>query len=266
MQEAEPISPAEQKPFGPRVAVLGCEINALSLEQTIAAVAAIVSRGVPVQHCVVNAAKLVAMRDDPELRRIVLECPIVNADGQAVVWAARLLGVRLPERVAGIDLFYALLEWAADAGHPVFFLGATDQVLRQAIARAIDCFPALIVAGSQHGFFTAADEDAVVAHIRASGADLLFVGMPSPRKEYWLARRLGRLGVPFAMGVGGSFDVLAGKVRRAPNWMQRLGLEWFFRFAQEPGRMWRRYLVGNMRFAFMVQQEWKSKRRHQGPW
>jgi N-acetylglucosaminyldiphosphoundecaprenol N-acetyl-beta-D-mannosaminyltransferase len=261
MQEEERISSADQETFGPRVALLGCEINALSLDQTIDAVAAIVRRGVPVQHCVVNAAKLVAMRDDPELRRIVLECPVVNADGQAVVWAARLLGAPLPERVAGIDLFYALLKWAADAGHPVYFLGATDQVLRQAIARAIYRFPGLIVAGSQHGFFTAADEDAVVDRIRASGARLLFVGMPSPRKEYWLARRLGQLRVPFAMGVGGSFDVLAEKVSRAPDWMQRLGLEWLHRFAQEPRRMWRRYLVGNMRFVLMVQQERKSRKR-----
>jgi len=261
MDGAERSSRVEEAAFGARVALLGCEINVLSLEQTVAAVATIVRRGVPVQHCVVNAAKLVAMCDDPELRRIVLDCPIVNADGQAVVWAARILGTPLPERVAGIDLFHALLQWAADAGHPVYFLGATAEVLRQAVARAIERFPALIVAGSQHGYFSAADEDAVVSHIHGSGAQLLFVGMPSPRKEYWLARNLSRLGVPFAMGVGGSFDVLAGKVRRAPKWMQKLGLEWFYRFAQEPRRLWRRYLVGNARFARMVWQERRRRRR-----
>lgn len=261
MHGGEQSSRAEDAAFGARVAMLGCEINALSLEQTVAAVATIVRRGVPVQHCVVNAAKLVAMRDDPELRRIVLECPIVNADGQAVVWAARMLGTPLPERVAGIDLFYALLDWAAHARHSVYFLGATDEVLRQAVSRAVERFPELIVAGSQHGYFSAADEDSVVDHVRSSNAQLLFVGMPSPRKEYWLARNLRRLGVPFTMGVGGSFDVLAGRVRRAPDWMQKLGLEWLFRFVQEPRRLWRRYLVGNGRFTLMVWQERQRGRR-----
>lgn len=119
MGGAERRSRVAAAAFGARVALFGCEINALSLEQTVTLAATIVRCGIPVRHCVVNAAKMVAMRDDPELRRIVLECPIVNADGQAVVWAARLLGTPLPERVAGIDLFHALRQWAADAGHPV---------------------------------------------------------------------------------------------------------------------------------------------------
>jgi len=261
MEAAKRDSRSGQTTFGPRVTLLGCEVNVLSLEQSVEAVASIVQRGVSMQHCVVNAAKLVAMRDDPELRRIVLDCPIVNADGQAVVWAARLLGTPLPERVAGIDLLHALLEWAAREGHPVYFLGATAEVLRQAVAHACARFPGLIVAGSHDGYFSTADEEAVVAGIHDSGVDLLFVGMPSPRKEYWLSGNLARLGVPFAMGVGGSFDVLAGKVRRAPKWMQKLGLEWFYRFAQEPRRLWRRYLVGNARFACMVWQERRRRRR-----
>lgn len=261
MHGADQSSRAEDAAFGARVAMLGCEINALSLEQTVTVAATIVRCGIPVQHCVVNAAKMVAMRDDPELRRIVLECPIVNADGQAVVWAARLLGTPLPERVAGIDLFHALLQWAADARHPVYFLGATADVLREAVARATERFPGLVVAGSRDGYFSVADDDAVVKAIHNSGAELLFVGMPSPRKEYWLARNLPRLGVSFAMGVGGSFDVLSGKIRRAPSWMQKLGLEWFYRFAQEPRRLWRRYLVGNARFARMVWEERRHRRR-----
>ncbi|MGO8683256.1 MAG: WecB/TagA/CpsF family glycosyltransferase, partial [Thermoleophilia bacterium] len=206
--------------LGKRKTILGCEINALSLEQTVKAVAEIVACGKPVQHCVVNAAKLVAMRDDPELQEIVRSCPLVNADGQAVVWAARFLGRPLPERVAGIDLFQALLTWAAAANHSVFFLGATEEVLDLAVAHTLERLPNLIVAGAHDGYFNGAAEDEVMTRIRDSGAELLFVGMPSPRKEYWLARTLPALGVTFAMGVGGSFDVIAGKVHRAPRWVQ----------------------------------------------
>jgi N-acetylglucosaminyldiphosphoundecaprenol N-acetyl-beta-D-mannosaminyltransferase len=255
------VEPTGGSLFGPRVELLGCWINVLDLEQTVQAVDRIVQQGMPVQHCVVNAAKLVRMRDDPKLRQIVLDCPIVNADGQAVVWAARILGAPLPERVAGIDLFLALLEWAAGAGHPVYFLGATAEVLESAVAQALRRTPSLVVAGTQHGYFSADDEDEIVRRIHDSGARLLFVGMPSPRKEYWLAQNLAGLGVPFAMGVGGSLDVLAGKVQRAPRWMQRLGLEWFYRLAQEPRRLWRRYLVGNARFAHLVWREYRRRRR-----
>jgi N-acetylglucosaminyldiphosphoundecaprenol N-acetyl-beta-D-mannosaminyltransferase len=230
---------------------MGVTIDALTLRQTIAEVDGIIAAGEPVQHCSVNASKVVLMHKDPELLGIVRGCGLVSADGQAVVWAARVLGHPLPERVAGVDLFEALLAHAAAMGYSVFLLGATRQVVEAAAARARREHPGLTVVGAHDGFWGDDDSD-VVRAVCESAADILFVAMPSPRKEYWLAERLGDLGVPFAMGVGGSFDVYAGQVDRAPRWMQRAGLEWLFRFAQEPARMWRRYLIGNAEFMLLV--------------
>ncbi len=238
------------------VRLFDCDVHALTMADTLAEVDRLVARGTPSQHCVVNAAKAVAMADDERLREIVASCDLVNADGQAVVWASRLLGVPLPERVAGIDLFEALLARAARKGWAVYFLGARQHVVDAVVERARREHPALRIAGRHHGYLHAQhDTDEVVAQVRAAAPDILFVGMPSPKKEYWLAENLERLGVPFCMGVGGSFDVYAGKTRRAPKWMQDAGLEWLYRFAQEPRRMWKRYIIGNARFVCLVARE-----------
>jgi len=234
-----------------RVSVVGCDIDALTFDETLAAIDRLVRARRPVQHCAVNAGKIVLMHKQPRLLAIVRSCALVNADGQSVVWASRFLGRPLPERVAGVDLFQALLGRAADRGHAVYFLGATREVLDATVARACREHPALMVCGARDGYWEEGDED-VVAQVREAEPDMLFVAMPSPRKEYWLAENLERLAVPFAMGVGGSFDVYAGHVRRAPGWMQRAGLEWAFRLYQEPGRMWKRYLLGNLEFLLLV--------------
>jgi N-acetylglucosaminyldiphosphoundecaprenol N-acetyl-beta-D-mannosaminyltransferase len=145
-----------------------------------------------------------------------------------------------------------LIALCEQEGWPVYFLGAKDDVLADFAAETLRRHPRLIVAGKRNGYFRLEDEAAVSEAIRGSGAKLLLVGVSSPMKERFLARNLARLGPLLAMGVGGSFDVWAGKTTRAPVWMQRAGLEWFHRFAQEPRRMWRRYLVGNLRFSWIV--------------
>lgn len=234
-----------------RAIFLGVPVDLLTMEQTVARCASWIERGRAVQHVVVNAGKMVQIEDDPALREIVAACPLVSVDGQGVVLGARLLGIPVPERVAGIDLMERLLDLAARRGWPVYFLGATEEVSAAFARIAVARFPGLPVAGRHHGYF-AGREDEVVRSIAASGARLLFVAMSSPAKEVFLARHLAALGPVFAMGVGGSFDVWVGKTRRAPRWMQRAGLEWLHRFLQEPRRMWRRYLVGNVRFAALV--------------
>ncbi len=244
-----------------RVIVAGCPIDPLTFTETLAEVERLISARRPVQHCVVNASKAVMMHKDRELLRIVSSCALINADGQSVVWASRLLGHPVPERVAGIDLFEALLGLAEQRGYPVFFLGATHEVLAAAVARARREHPALQVSGAHDGYWPAGRSRDVVARIRAAEPAIMFVGMPSPRKEYWLAENLDALGVPFSMGVGGSFDVYAGAIRRAPVWMQRMGLEWAYRFIQEPRRMWKRYLVGNLEFVGLVFGAWRAARR-----
>lgn len=248
-----------------RVALFGCAIDTLTMDQTVAAIDRRIRAGAPTQHCVVNVSKVVLMRDDQRLREIVRSCAIVNADGQGIVWAARLLGVKLPERVAGIDLFVALLALADLRGYSLYLFGAQEEVVADVARIVREAAPGLTVAGSHSGYFRdAGDEAAMIVEIRALRPDILVVAMPSPRKEYWLDNNLEGLGVPFAMGVGGTFDVIAGRTRRAPLWMQRAGLEWSYRFAQEPRRLWRRYLLGNLRFAALVAAELRDNGHSRG--
>jgi len=185
----------------------------------------------------------------------------VTADGQAVVWASRLLGDPLPARVAGIDLMLELLALADRRGYRVFILGAHPGVLERAVGRLRERHPGLTIAGYRHGYFSAADEPDVAAQIREARPDLLFVAMSSPRKEYFLGRWGPHLDVPFSMGVGGAVDVIAGITRRAPRPLQRLGLEWAFRLAQEPRRLARRYVITNSAFVWLTARDAVHRRR-----
>lgn len=242
------------KPAAPRRAHLfGVGVDALTMEQTLDRIDKLRASDQPVQHVVLNASKVVEMTRDPELKRIISACPIVNADGMSVVVASRLLRQPLPERVAGIDLFLKLVERSAGDGARVYFLGATDEVLEKMLRRFREQYPGLQVAGYRNGYWD--DDAAVVEQVRRTEPDLLFLAIPSPRKEFWLGEHLAALGVPFASGVGGSFDVVAGKVSRAPIWVQRIGCEWVYRVVQEPRRMWKRYLIGNTRFVWLTIKE-----------
>lgn len=204
---------------------------------------------------VVNAAKIVNLRRDPLLRESLLECDLIVADGQSIVWASRLVGQPLPERVAGCDLFESLLNVAEQDGRSVFLLGAKPEVLQLLELRISERFPALRLAGSREGYFTEAQHREVAAQIRRSAADMLFLGITSPKKEIFLGTYGDTLGVPIMHGVGGSFDVLAGVTKRAPLRWQRMGLEWGYRTLQEPRRMWKRYLTTNTKFLFLLAKE-----------
>jgi N-acetylglucosaminyldiphosphoundecaprenol N-acetyl-beta-D-mannosaminyltransferase len=204
---------------------------------------------------VVNVDKLVKASRDPELRCIINGCALINADGMPVVWASRLLGKPLRERVAGIDLFEALMRRAGDKGWRVFLLGAREEVVRAVCDRYQRQYPRLAIAGYRNGYWSEQDEAAVVEQIQLSRADLLFVAISSPKKEQFLGRYQGAMRIPFAMGVGGTFDVAIGRVKRAPRWMQNAGLEWFYRFLQEPRRMFRRYIIDDMAFIWLLIKE-----------
>jgi N-acetylglucosaminyldiphosphoundecaprenol N-acetyl-beta-D-mannosaminyltransferase len=242
------------------VELLGCRIDALTMSETLDRVEQIIRQGEPAQHVVINVAKVVMMNRDDRLQGIIRNCALVNADGQAIVWVASILKKPLPERVAGIDLMIALLKLAETKRYTVYFLGAHEEVLARFLDTVSGQFPGLRIAGSRNGYFSEGESFDVVRQIRRAGPDILFVGISSPKKEYWLAENLTALNVPFVMGVGGSFDVLAGKVRRAPRWMQKAGLEWLYRVLQEPRRMWKRYLVGNTKFILLVIREYFKTR------
>ncbi|MGH3486763.1 MAG: WecB/TagA/CpsF family glycosyltransferase [Actinopolymorphaceae bacterium] len=236
-----------------RTHLCGIPVDALTMEESVATACALIRTGRPHQHVAINAAKVVAARHDPRLRRIIESCAIANADGQSVVWASRLLGSRMPERVTGIDFMLRMWEVAAERGFRVHLLGSEPETVRRTadVARA----RGVLVVGARDGYWTPEEEASVVAEVAATRPDLLFVGLPTPRKEEFLHRQLGALGAGLAIGVGGSFDVVAGNVSRAPLWMQRSGLEWLHRMVQEPRRLLGRYVLGNVEFVFLVARE-----------
>jgi len=237
------------------ITMMGCRIDNLSMEETLVRIEQFIRSGQPHQHVVVNVDKLVKASRDPDLRRIVNECALVNADGMPVVWASRLLGKPLKERVAGIDLFEALMRRAGEKNWRVFLLGAREEVVAAVADTYRRRYPDLAIAGWRNGYWTDEEEAQVAGQVRASGADLLFVAISSPKKEQFLGRWQAEMRIPFAMGVGGTFDVAIGLVRRAPRWMQRAGLEWFYRFLQEPRRMFRRYFIDDMAFIWLFIKE-----------
>jgi N-acetylglucosaminyldiphosphoundecaprenol N-acetyl-beta-D-mannosaminyltransferase len=253
--------PVLSTPAPDRARVLGVAIDRLDMDATVHRCAEIIESGGPAQHVAVNVAKIVKVRDDPRLRAIVEGCDLVSVDGQPVVWASRLLGDPLPERVTGIDLMFRLLGLAEERGYRVFVLGAKQDVLETAVARLAERYPRLAIAGFHHGYFADEESGPVREIVRAAEPHILLVAMSSPRKEYWLADHAAELGVPFSMGVGGSIDVVAGLTRRAPAFMQRHGLEWFYRFVQEPRRLGPRYLRTNARFGGLLVRELVSRRR-----
>jgi len=226
------------------------------MKQTIDKIEGFIKRKQLCQHVVVNVSKFVEMRNDPELKRIISECQIINADGMPLVWASRLLGKPLPERVAGVDLFQVLVRVCCEKGYRPFFFGAREWVVKDVVENFKKRHPGLDVAGYRNGYYSEVDEEKIALMIKESKADMLFVGFSSPMKEKFLNKWMPVMGVPFCMGVGGSFDIVAGKTERAPLWMQNYGLEWLYRIIQEPRRMWKRYAKTNPVFMWIVFREY----------
>ena len=230
----------------------GSEVDLLTMDETILSVEQIIERAVPTQHVVINVSKLMMMQRDPKLMEIINSCPVINADGQGIVWGARWMGIPVPERVAGIDLFIKLIERAAQKGYRLYFFGAEQVVVERVVEIFKGQYPSLQVAGWRNGYYKPEEEDEIVEQIRESRADILFVAMSSPMKEFFLKRNLSVMNVPFVMGVGGSFDVVAGKTKRAPLWMQKAGMEWLYRLLCEPSRMFKRYISSNFSFLWLL--------------
>jgi len=238
-----------------QVVLYGLRVDSLTMDQVIERCDEALRTRERLLIGVVNAAKVVALGKDATLRESLLDCDLMLADGQSVVWASRLLRRRLPERVTGIDLFERLLVHAEQQDRSVFLLGATDEVMARLQTNLRARFPRLRIAGARNGYFADSESSAVAEQIRSSGADMLFLGMSSPKKENFLADFGPSLDVPLQHGVGGSFDIFAGLTKRAPVSWQKLGLEWAYRLGQEPSRMWRRYLTTNTAFLIKTPQE-----------
>lgn len=235
---------------GTRIRFFDLPLDLLDMSGTVAAIEGAVEQGRPGAHLGLNAANLVTARDDRAFGDDLAAADLVTADGQSVVWGARMYGHAVPERVTGIDLMQALLDAARRHDWGVYLLGARADVVG-ALAERLTREGNRIV-GWRDGYFDLDDATEVASVVRETGATLLFVGMPSPAKERFIIGAARPAGVPYSIGVGGSFDVLSGELRRAPSWMQGAGLEWLFRLSQEPGRLLRRYAVTNTRYVALL--------------
>jgi N-acetylglucosaminyldiphosphoundecaprenol N-acetyl-beta-D-mannosaminyltransferase len=231
-----------------RINLFGLPVDVLTMEETIILIENSIDQNKPIHHVVVNAAKMVNAQKDVALRESIANCDIINADGQAVVWASRILKQPLPERVAGIDLMEELVKLAALKKYKIYFLGAKEEVVKKVVDKYSVEYGKKIIAGYRNGYFSKEDETVIANEIAQCKPDILFVAITSPKKEIFLNKYKDLIRAPFVMGVGGSFDVVSGLVKRAPTWMQQAGLEWLYRVYQEPRRMWKRYLITNSKF------------------
>jgi len=211
------------------------------------------------QVCVTNTYSVVVMQADREFKRANNLSSLVVADGMPIVWLSHMYKNPIPRRIAGADLLDAVSNAANERGYTFFFLGASEKILKRIVTNLGKKYPRLQIAGTYappfKEVFTEEDNREMIEKINAVHPDVLWVGLSAPKQEKWIFHNLGRLKVGAAIGVGAVFDFIAGTVKRAPVWMQRMGLEWLWRFFQEPTRLWRRYIIGNTVFLFLVLKE-----------
>lgn len=239
-----------------KIKLLGAGIDGLSLEQYADRIGEFIANGAPRLIITLNPEMLYQAQREPELLKLIGRADLVTPDGVGIVWACRVMGEPVSERVTGIDLMQKLLERAGEKGWRVFFLGSAPGVAEEAARNAQKSHPGINVVGTHHGYFKPGDEPNIIKIIKSAGPHLLFVALGAPRQEQWIDKYREILGVPVAMGVGGSLDVLAGRVARAPLWMRKIHLEWLGRLVRQPSR-WRRMMI-LPKFAFMVLR--KAKR------
>lgn len=235
-----------------RIKLLNSYVDNLTMSESLNKIELTIKKKIPTQHVVINANKINLMEKDPKLATIVNDSPLINADGFSILLAGKLLGKPIVERVTGIDLFMELLVLCEEKGYRPYFFGATQEVIEELLKIIREDYPNIEIAGFRNGYFEESNSLKIVQEINKTKADILFVAISSPKKEYWIHKYLKELGIPFVMGVGGSFDVLVGKTKRAPVIWQKSGMEWAYRFIQEPKRMAKRYLIGNSIFLFHI--------------
>ena len=244
-----------------RIQILGITIDPLTMKETVDAVEQYVLKKHPLHLMGVNADKINQCHEDEKIKKIVNESGIINADGASVVLASKFLGAPVPERVAGIDLMQNLLELSNKKGYSVYFFGAKEEILQDMLKIFEERYPALNVVGYRNGYFSPEDEKHIQEDIKEKKPDFVFVGITSPKKEYIIQSFMDNGINAVFMGVGGSFDVLSGHIKRAPLWMQNAHLEWLFRVANEPKRLFKRYFVGNATFIKRVLDEKRKSKK-----
>lgn len=232
--------------------ILGVRVDALTYEMLLQSIERFIGEGTPRQVVTVNPEFVMKAQGDADFRRIINESALSMPDGVGLLWAARLLGKRLPERVTGSDSIWMLAELSARRGYGIYFLGAAPGVAEKAAGILKGRYPGMVVSGTYAGSPSPAEDEEIAAMVKEASPQILLVAYGAPKQDRWIARNInaGRIGVPVCIGVGGTFDFVAGVAPRAPVWMRRCGLEWLHRLVTQPWR-WRR-MLSLPRFAWKV--------------
>jgi N-acetylglucosaminyldiphosphoundecaprenol N-acetyl-beta-D-mannosaminyltransferase len=219
------------------IELLGLKINRLQMSEALAEISRFVSEGKPHHVVTADASMVVLARKDHELHKIVLAADLVTPDGAGILWASRLLGCPIKNKVSGVDLVEQLCRVSCETGLRLFFLGAGPGVAEAASENLKQKYPGANIVGTRHGFFQPDEESSLVQQIAETKPDVLFVAFGIPKQEKFIDRNKAALGASVSIGVGGSFDVYSGLVKRAPVWMQNAGLEWIYRLSQNPKKI-----------------------------
>ena len=237
------------------IKILGVPVHAMTMQE---AVKTLEERMLAKEQTFVvtaNAEIIMMCQENADYKKIICEdAELVLPDGAGAVWAGRHLGYKVPERVAGFDLYNELLDLSAHKGYKAYFFGGSPGVAEAAKAKAEELYPGVKVVGCHNGYFKDEDVPQIIADINASGADMLFVALGAPKQEKWMYAHKDHVnGV--MIGVGAGFDYHAGNIKRAPGWMQKLSLEWLYRLLQDPKRLFKRYLVTNTRYLWLIHRK-----------
>jgi len=248
----------------PTVSIYGIPVSKMNMQQTVEHLTRVVESRTPSQVITANPIMVMAALENPEYMDMMKKAELIVPDGTGLVWAAQYVGTPVAERVPGIDLMHQLFRVGERKGWKVYLLGAAPEVVQTAAKRIRELYPRLEIAGVRDGYFREEQDEEVVREVSQSGADILLVARSADKQEPWIGKYKSRLGVPVMMGVGGSFDILAGKLRRAPVLFQKLRLEWFYRLLQEPSRYKRMLVLPKFAWKVIREKEKVGKTSSQG--
>ena len=243
-----------KKMEGKKAAILGSKVDIVDSKETLAIIEEIIRSSNPTQIVTLNAEIAYNAQYDSRLSELIKTAKLVTPDGIGIIWAGHVLGYKFKERVTGIDLVYSLCRVAAQKGYRVYLLGAAPGIAKAAGENLINEYPHLNICGTHHGYFTPLEHDFLVTEIKKRAPEILFVGLGAPKQEYWIKEHLQELDVPVCIGVGGSFDVIAGLKKRAPAVFIKLNLEWLYRLASEPKRLKRQLVLPKFIIAVIKQR------------
>jgi N-acetylglucosaminyldiphosphoundecaprenol N-acetyl-beta-D-mannosaminyltransferase len=235
-----------------KVEILGILFNKLTMKELINEINKEIKMGNKIKMAFSNAQFIINAYKSSFLFNYLNSVDYNLADGMAIVWCSNLLGKRLPERITGTDFTHEMASLSEKEKYTIFLLGGRPGIAELAAKKMVESHPGCIIVGTHHGYFSPIEEYSIIKKINDKNPDFLMVCLGNPKQEEWIARNFDLLNAKVIFGNGGALDFTSGRIPRAPLWMQKAGLEWFYRFIQEPRRMWRRYLLGNAAFLWLV--------------